>query len=104
MTPGGPYYTSTGPYPFSYSVLYGHIEANTLLLLDFQTYVEGGPAHNVVAYGYYANTSTEKTYFCYMDPNYGGLMCSFPSVAGATIYVPLDGHNYQVHCYITAST
>lgn len=103
MTPSGPYYTSTGPYPFSYSVLCNYIEANTLLLLDFQDY-DDGVAHNVVAYGYYANTSTSRSYFLYMDPNNGGLMSSFPTTAGATVYVSLDGHNYQVHCYIAVTT
>lgn len=102
MTTSGPCFSSSSPYPFSYTVLKNCIDVNVLLLLDFQDY-DAAVAHNVVAYGYYANTTTQKYYFCYMDPNYGGLMCSFPDTAGSAVYVALDGYNYHVHCYITAT-
>ena len=99
MYAGGPYY-STGIYRFSLSSLYDCIEDDMLLILDLQEY--GVAAHNVVAYGYYAS-ATGAAYFYYMDPNTGGNIASFPDSSDDVVYVPLSGHNYQVHCYITAS-
>lgn len=96
MRAGGPYY-STGSLAFSFSTLYDCIEGNTLLLLDLQA---TGVAHNVVAYGYYANGNS--LYFYIMDPNTGVKLLSFPSSSGSPVRISLSGHNYQVHCYITA--
>ena len=100
MSAGGPYY-STGLNAFSFSTLYDCIEDDMLLLLDLQDYGDG-VAHNVVAYGYYANPNASSLYFYYMDPNTGGRISSFPSESSETVYIPLSGHTYMVHCYITA--
>lgn len=100
MSAGGPYY-STGSYRFTFSTLYDCIEADMLLLLDLQDY-DKGAAHNVVSYGYFATSDSSTTYFYYMDPNTGGKISSFPSSPSATVYIPLSGYNYAVHCYITA--
>lgn len=74
-----------------------YIQGNKLLLLDLQDYKEKA-AHNVVCHGYYSNGSSN--YFYYMDPNTQGCIASFPS--SGTIYIPLSGYNYEVHCYIVA--
>jgi len=100
MYSGGPYY-STGNYPFCFSTLADCIDADMLLLLDYQDYDEA-VAHNVVAYGYYATSSVSTTYFYYMDPNTGRKLSSFPASPRDTVCVSLGGYNYEVHCYITA--
>ena len=72
----------------SYSILYGNAYCDVF-------------CKNVVSYGYYQSSTGQRSFY-YMDPNNGERVTTFPSSSSATVYVPLDGHNYAVHCYIYA--
>lgn len=98
MTARGPFYSTDSSNLFNYNNLYKLTDAYKLLLLDLEYSTIA--RHNVIVHGYEVDENGAR--FHYMDPNSGAGVSTFPYSPYSIVYLPLDGYNYQVHCYITS--